>query len=191
MLVHLISSMQDFKENVPFLRTIITTLHNNSAIQVRSWIEPTIRMIETGEKTSKPLDWDSIVRENLAAIKRSDVVIVEATNYSFSQGFQVAAALENKKPILVVARVSFKSRLISGFKNNLVTLKSYKNEEELIKIVRAFLRANTITTKDLRFNFFLNRRLHHYLQEQSEESGKNKSEVVRDIIQRKVNEKSR
>jgi len=191
MLVHLISSTQDLEESVPFLRAIVKALHDQGAVQACSWIEPALHIQATNKKVFESLNWDLVVQENLAAIKRTDVVVVEATNYSFSQGFQIAAALEHKKPILVVARTSFKSRIISGLKNNLVTLKSYKTQDELEKIVRTFLRANTIATKDLRFNFFIDRRVHHYLQEQSEESGKNKSEIVRDIIQRKIRQKDR
>lgn len=77
-------------------------------------------------------------------------------------------------------------RPISGFKYKALTTASYNTEQELEGIVNRFIRANTISTKDLRFNFFIDRSIYNHLREISYETGQNKSEIIRKLIEQDI-----
>jgi len=182
MIVHLIGSLHDYETNpemVEDLRAIANTIHDNDSSLSHNWIEAAIIR---HEKNVIIPDWTPYVEDNLAALHQSDVVIIEATPYSFGLGFQMAAALHHQKPVLVVSRERLKYKYISGFVDNLLTYKTYSNRDELARTVSAFLQKNTVHTKDLRFNIMLTRKISKFLDEKTKETGKNRSEVIRDII---------
>lgn len=54
-------------------------------------------------------------------------------------------------------------------------------------IVKEFLEENVIDTKDLRFNFFLDRPTYNYLRWMSSKTGKTKAEIVRSLLQKEMN----
>jgi len=65
----------------------------------------------------------------------------------------------------------------------------YQTEADVAKIVGDFLMENTISTKELRFNMFIDRQIYGYLRSESLETGKNKSEIIRDLIMREIQKK--
>lgn len=188
MVINFIGSIRNLDENLPYFRKIIETIHDQGHVLARDWIGI---VTATGDpksyRESEKIDWTDVHNENVAALKRSDIVIVEATAYSFQQGFFTSLALQNKKPTLVIVRgEDITKRPVGGFKYKLLTKASYNTEEELEKIVKKFIRANTISTKDLRFNFFIDRSIYNYLREISHETGQNKSEIIRKLIEQDI-----
>lgn len=185
MIVHLAASLRDPDTDGEYLYKIIEVVHDHGGVMSHNWLEPAIA--RNKEDVHIP-DWRPYVEANLEGIKRSDVVIVDITHYSFSQGFMVAAALEYKKPILAVSRDTIDGKMAIGIANPLFQYKKYTSAEELSHIVKSFLVKNTIHTKDLRFNMFLTRTIYKYLDEVSRETGKNKSEIIREVIKQKAQE---
>lgn len=185
MIVHLSGSLHNLEEDLEYLQTIVNTIHDLDSTLAFNWIDPAV--IQKKEH-NQARDWTSHVQHNLDAIKKADVVIVDASHYAFSHGFQTAAALEHNKPILVVSRDRLKHKYITGFTSHLLSYSQYTSKEELGKIVRSFLKKNVVHTKDLRFNMFLTREIVQYLDERSQESGVNRSEIIRDLI-RKASER--
>lgn len=181
MIVHLAGSLRDLDEDAKNLRRIIEVVHDHGGTISHNWLDAALQRHKDNVEVS---DWTPFVENMTTALKRSDVVIIEATHYAFSQGFQMAAALEHQKPVLVVSQHRLKYLFITGFTDPLLSYATYSSEEELAKIVNSFLRKNIIHTKDLRFNLFITRQIARYLYEQSLETGKNKSEIVRDIIRK-------
>lgn len=190
MIVHVTGSLANAEEDITYLRRIVKTIKQNDSTLALDWIESAYNdnSKETSEQTPEA-DWQTIMEETLDAIGRADVVIVEATHYTFSQGFQVAMALNQKKPVLIVSRTPVEERLVSGLKSRDSRTAEYTSEEELEAVVAQFLRDNTISTKDLRFNMFIDRPIYNYLRSVSYETGKNKSEIIRELINREIRKK--
>lgn len=188
MIIHLTGSATNIEKDLPYLKAIIKTAHENDAVLAREWVDAA-HQSKVNRKKDTDIEWAPIMAANLDAIHRADVAIVECTNYTFSQGFQVATALQQKKPVLLVSRKSFKNHMISGYRHKMLTMKEYKKEEDLMAIVKQFIRDNTIATKDLRFNMFIDRPIYNYLRSVSYESGKNKSEIIRDLINKEIEKK--
>lgn len=183
MIVHLAASIRKPEADTPYLQLITETIHDHGAVLAHNWLDAAL--LRQKEDATTP-DWTSYVEANLEAIKRCDVIIVELTHSSFGQGFLIAAALEHKKPILAVSRGKVKSHTASGLADSLFTYKKYTTADNLSAIVSSFLDKNTIHTKDLRFNMFLTRATFKYLEDTSRETGKSRSEIIRELVKQKA-----
>jgi hypothetical protein len=184
MIVHLAGSLRSPDVDLKHLQDIVEVIHNRGGVLAHNWIDAALTRHRDKVHVS---NWKPFVDNDLDAIKRADVVIVEATHYSFSQGYVVAAALELNKPVLILSRDAIDGKSVSGITNTLFTYRRYSDSDELQSATNTFLSKNTIHTKDLRFNIFLTRNIFQYLEHTSYETGKNKSEIIREIIKRKTN----
>lgn len=190
MIIHLTGSTINIEEDISYLRRISKAIVENDGTLARDWIEAAYHRAMADDYNPEENDWEAIVDESIDAIGKSDVVIVEASSYTFSQGMQAAIALQQKKPVLIVSRSSLKGRFVAGYKSRDLRVVEYQSEKELDNIVSQFIRDNTISTKDLRFNMFIDRPIYNYLRSVSYESGKNKSEIIRELINREIRKKN-
>jgi hypothetical protein len=187
MIVHLTGSLRDVDTDAEFLRCTIAMIHDHGAVLALSWLEAAIAH---HENTQEHQDWSNYVKQNLEAIKRADVVIIDATHHSFSQGFQLMSALNYKKPTLIVTRDTLATKkYIGGLTNPLLSLEIYKDQSDLKRVVKTFLTRNTVYTKDLRFNMFLTRDIVKYLEERTQETGRSRSEIIRTLIKNQAEER--
>lgn len=187
MIVHVLGSIKEFNIDPHYIKTIIETVHDNGGVLAHNWLNAAL---VRKKENMYIADWTPFVESDLAAIKNADIIIAELTHYNFSQGFLIAATLEQKKPILALTRrASIKDKMASGINDALFTHKQYDSEEELRAAVSTFIKKNTIHTKDLRFNILFTRSILQYLENKTRETGKNKSEIVREIIRRKIHAK--
>jgi hypothetical protein len=182
MLVHLAGSLRSHEKDLPYLRKIISLIHDHDSTLAHNWVEAAIVRQKNNVRIA---DWTPFVANAMETLKQADVVIIEATHYSFSQGYQMAAALEHRKPVLVVSRDRLDRKYITGFTDSLLSYGQYATEEELSQLVSSFLKRNTIHVKDLRFNFFITKGIAQYLDRKARETGKNRSEIIRDIIKKR------
>jgi nucleoside 2-deoxyribosyltransferase len=182
MLVHFSGSQWDIVEQIDDFRKIIKAIHNQGHSVTRDWVEPTYEIAKK-DKDYAQQDWHAIYQENLEAIARADIAIFEVTTQSFAVGYMVAAALQQKKPILMLARgeESMDGTFISGMDKSIVTVKIY-DDDSLEDIVSQFLEQNHIENKDLRFNFFIDRQIYNYLRWASFKTGKTKAEILRELV---------
>lgn len=183
--VHVTGSARSEGVDFDYIQKIMQTVYASHAMVCRDWIGPNSNKQKFGANDEE-IDWVSILNENIEAIKRCDLVIIEASQSRFSQGLQTYLAAQYKKPTLIVTRSQVKDRFISGVTNKYISLKQYKTEEDLEKIVSKFIKQNAIPEKDLRFNFILNRRIYKYLRDTSYETGKTKSEIIRGLLEREM-----
>jgi hypothetical protein len=183
--VHVTGSARKFGEDEPYLRAIMQAVYDSHAMVFRNWLDAAASRSKNAVR-DQDTDWEAILNDNVEAIKKSDLVIVEATQARFSQGFQAYTAARYKKPTLVVTRTPIKGHFISGVAGKLITIKQYTTEDELRAIVGKFIKQNTIPEKDLRFNMILDRRIYKYLRDTSYETGKNKSQIVRDLLEKEI-----
>jgi len=194
MIVHVIVSNNGIKESLPYLQSAVEAIHDSGAVLSRDWIGAAKRHVE---KSSEPdlsdtiSDWNQFHQENLDSLSRADIVLADVTSYTFPDGFYTLYALEHKKPVLLVTRNDIRTCLLAGIQHKLLTTSHYDTKEDLKKIVTKFIKANTIATKDLRFNFFIDRQIYSYLREVSYETGKNKSEIIRELLEQEIDKQER
>jgi hypothetical protein len=186
MIVHFTTSKQDIKveyENIAKIAGVVKGLGHTFA---REWWDDEYKRAQTGDAVSE-LDWKKINEENMGALARADVVIIEATGKTFSVGFQLANAIQQKKPTLVLTKNnSLSGTFGSGISSDFVRFANYDNDEDIAKAIGDFLRDNTIDTKDMRFNFFINRPIYNYLRWASFKTGKTKAEILRELVEREI-----
>lgn len=189
MIIQIIGSAKNLKADLPFYHGILEVIHDNGAVIARDWISAAQNRINKNIiRDDTKIDWDAVHKENSEAISRSDVVIIEATNYGFQEGFYTSQALIQKKPVLLLTRENVRGRLIHGINHKSLTVQQYQTDEDLNKGVNKFIKSNTISTKDLRFNFFIDRQIYSYLREVSYETGKNKSEIIRELLEKEIDQ---
>lgn len=188
MIVHLVGSIRDPSLDMPHLKHIVDLIHDQGGVLGENWLDAAL---VRHEQHLDFQDWTPFVQNNLESLRRSDIVIVDATHYAFSHGFQTAAAIDHSKPTLVISRQKLSDKLISGIASRFVTLRQYQDKNELDQIISKFIQVNTIHTKDLRFNIFLTREIEQYLDAASRGMNKNKSEIIRRLIKRKIDSEKR
>lgn len=187
--VHLIASGADLDNDLPYLQKIMDTIRKKQAIVTRDWIS-VIAHYKKQTPYVEQADWTNIVEESLDAIRRSDLVIAEVTLSDFNQGLQTYIAAQYKKPTLVLTRSQIEDRFISGISSTYLIVKQYSTNEELEALVSNFIQKNTIPQKDLRFNFILDRRIYKYLRDKSYDTGKNKSEIIRALLEQEIKKRN-
>jgi len=188
MVIYFLGSVANFEDDLPYYNKIIDVIHDKGCVLARDWIS-IVKAAGGGNlyRQKEDIDWEDVHNENVHALKRSDIVIIEGTARSFQQGFFTSLALQSKKPTLVLIRgEDVTKRPLSGFRYKQLTMASYETLKELESTVSKFIRANTISTKDLRFNFFIDRHIYNFLREESYELGKNKSEIIRSLLEKEI-----
>lgn len=105
---------------------------------------------------------------------------------SFGVGHQVASAIQQKKPVLLLSRDDIvNDSLVTGLDDTIVHYKEYNNSN-LEQIVKNFLEENNVQAKDLRFNFFIDRQIYNYLRWASYKTGKTKAHILRDLVLKEI-----
>lgn len=184
MKVHLITSRPTIENDIESLRQIITVIENTGHSLAIDWIERAYRR-QTHTKEPRA-NWSAVYKLNLEAIAQSDVVIAETTYDSFGVGYQVAFAVQQKKPILMLRRAeSDEDSFVSGVEDGWIIHKKY-DKASLDKTIKEFLDDNDIQSKDMRFNFFIDRKIYNFLRWSSLKSGKTKAEILRELVEQEI-----
>jgi len=184
MIVHLMTSAEKIKDNITDLRRMVRVIHGQGHALAIDWIEPAYTRAVNGIQVA-PADWQGIYKENMTAIAKSDVLIAETTLPSFGTGYQIAISMRSRKPTLILRRDNVENDMAVGIDEEYIKFQTY-NEQTLEKIMVAFLEENDIATKDLRFNFSIDRKIYNYLRWTSFKTGDTKAEVVRKLIEREI-----
>lgn len=184
MKVHFITSRPTLEKDIDVLRIIENIIKEKKHSLAHDWVESAyLREIESNTPAS---DWGDIYRANLEAIAQSDIIIAEATYENFAVGYQVAMAVQQKKPILMLRKAGAdKNAFVTGVEDGWVQHEEYTNET-LKKIADKFLKDNDIDTKDMRFNFFIDRHIYNYLRWAALRTGKTKAEILRNLVQKEI-----
>lgn len=187
MIVHLTGSTKNFAQDILYFRQIMRIISEHKSELARDWIEDAYKRIAKEGGQEDPDAWGLIVQGNIEAIARADVVIIETTNMRFAQGYQAAVALQQKKPTLLLSRAKkFEGNLASGLTNDFLKAEVYSNGRDLERIVGRFLEENTLLSKDMRFNFFIDRHIYNYLRWTSLKTGKTKAEILRSLVEKEI-----
>lgn len=186
MRVHLFTSWSTIDEREEDLRAIMKVITSHGHTLATDCIQASRKLRENPDV--KEDDWVKVYKQNLEDIAKSDVIIAEASSNSFAVGYQVASAIHQKKPILILRRSDTVGRVYAeGVVDNWVIHQKYgKSLNDLEEIITEFLNDNDIQTKDMRFNFFIDRPIYNYLRWTSLKSGKTKAEILRELVEREI-----
>lgn len=187
MKVHFITSRDSIEKDIDTLQRIIQCVKKSGHALANDWIDIALERQRTGDHGSA--DWKRIYKDNLENVAETDVIIAEVSYENFGVGYQVATAVQQKKPILLLRRkIAGKSAFVTGVEDGWVQYAEY-DEGDVDSIVDHFLKENDITTKDMRFNFFIDRPIYNYLRWSALKTGKTKAEILRELVQREINNK--
>jgi len=186
MLVHFIGSRTDIDQDIEYFRKIAKILKDKGCDLTRDWIEEAYEESKTGHIRE---DWKKITQINMEALARADIAIAEVSSKSFSSGFQIASAIQQKKPLLILTREnSLHDSFGSGISSEFVRFADY-DDDSVEKIIEHFIAENTLNNKDLRFNFFIDRSIYNYLRWASFKTGKTKAEILRELVKKDIESK--
>ncbi len=138
-----------------------------------------IELVSTEEGTYKKFS-----KEHYQAIKKgilwAEGVVIEISNEDFQLGHEATLAIQNKKHVLCLSvhedfSKKIKNRYFHGAKYNQF------NIEELVEEFLKFVAGEKL---DKRFNLFLSESQLEYIEKVATESGVNKSEYIRGLIDR-------
>lgn len=182
MKVHLITSRPTLENDIDTLRGIMKIIQGAGHSLAVDWIEEAYERNQ-GDKTP---DWSRLYKENLEVIAKADVIIAETSYENFGVGYQVAVAVQQKKPVLLLRHeTADKNAFATGVEDGWVKRKEY-TEENLTGILNQFLQDNDIQAKDMRFNFFIDRPIYNYLRWAAFKTGKTKAEILRELVAREI-----
>jgi len=187
MKVHFITSRESLVNDRIALQAIIKSIQDAGHALASDWIDKAYERHQTGDYSSA--DWKRIFRDNLENIAEADVVIAETSYENFGVGYQIASAVHQKKPVLLLRSDNVdKNAFVMGVEDGWVRNEVY-DMDDLDKIMKSFLEDNDISTKDMRFNFFIDRPIYNYLRWAALKTGKTKAEILRELVQREIKEK--
>jgi len=184
MKVHLVTSKPTLENDIDILRKIMQVIKSENHALARDWVESAFAANQKTGQTAD--DWSSIYNESLGAIAQADVVIAEASYENFAIGYQVAVAVQQKKPVLLLRQnAAVKNAFATGIEDGWVKHEEY-DESSIDKIIKNFISENDISTKDMRFNFFIDRPIYNYLRWAALKTGKTKAEILRSLVQQEI-----
>jgi nucleoside 2-deoxyribosyltransferase len=181
-IIHLATSKHVLVHYIDTLRSITATISGRGHALAEDWIEPAY----TKALHNISPDLKKTYHQSMREVGKADVIIAEVTTSSFGVGYQVAIAIQQRKPVLLLARKGAPvNALVKGLDNKVVLYREY-TDEDLEQIVTEFLDENDVKTQDLRFNFFIDRKIYNYLRWTSQKTGKTKAQVLRDLIAKEI-----
>lgn len=186
MRVHFVGSRSNIIDQIAYYRMIVASVQGLGHTIAHNWMEDAYTLVQQGKLKDDSESWSQVDDDNATALSQADVVIIEATSKSFFSGYQASQAASQKKPLLILTRDD-SPVAISGLSTPTGFVKSVTyNKESLQSIIKDFLNENVLETKDLRFNFFLDRQTYNYLRWMSSKTGKTKAQIMRSLLQKEM-----
>ncbi len=191
MKVYFSASTGNMAEHIDAYRKIRDVILANGHSLTRDWLEVAHkRLIVKHAYTTEEIS--QIYSLSIAALVEADVVILDATQETFNMGYQAGMAVHYKKPLLVLtnnheAHISF----LIGEPNILKKIEEYVKISDIEPIITRFFEANDPSGKDTRFNMVLGLNLHNYLSWESDKTGRPKSQIIRDILEKYIDDQSK
>lgn len=186
MIAHFIGSRSHILEEIDYYRIIVAALKQAGYEISHDWVEEAYGLASEKAIKRPSETWREVDRQYEDAVQKADVVIVDVTHRGFFVGYRTALAVAQKKPLLLITRET-SDLAVSGVNTPAGFVRStVYDAKNLEAIVKEFLEENIIDTKDLRFNFFLDRPTYNYLRWMSSKTGKTKAEIVRSLLQKEM-----
>lgn len=182
MIIHLTTSKRSLVEEIDTLRQIVKLIEAKGHTVAGNWIESAYK----NALKNIPPDLTKTYRQSMEEVNKADAIIAEVTHSSFGVGYQVATAIHQKKPTLLLSQEGAETNaLIKGLDNKVVQYRAY-NKATLPRLVEDFIEENDIQAQDLRFNFFIDRQIYNYLRWTSHKTGKTKARILRELVLKEI-----
>ncbi len=129
-----------------------------------------------------------IYAEAIRNISRCDVLVLEITLPSISQGFIINKALTDNKPVIALYLEGSTPAFVIGINDEKLQVLQYSQENirDVLKSALHFAQTKT----DVRFNFFISAEMSTFLSELARENHKPKSNLLREQIKKMMDETS-
>lgn len=186
MRIHFIASTTNLATKISVYRRILRTVKDTKNSVVHEWIDEAERgfqnVYQAKSKAEYEALWKEIYKKNIEAISRADVIIAEVGAKSFFVGFQVARAIQLRKPTLILSQSDEVDSIIGLYKGEEGLRFEVYDSSSLRGIIENFLKEERNNLKDVRFNMFLSRINISYLNWLSDKTGLTKSELIRQLL---------
>lgn len=107
------------------------------------------------------------------------MVVAEVTDENIPIGYQIAVA--------VLYYLAMTYRLSASLATSTLTLTNKRYDLNTVSgILKGFFEKNDIKKQDMRFNFFINSEIYNYLKHEAYITGKNKSEILRELVLKEI-----
>jgi hypothetical protein len=123
------------------------------------------------------------------SIKNSDFVIAEMTENSAAVGYEIAFAIGEKKPVLVLVNEEKRKELSTPFRGNktkYLSVRKYKSKSDIENALKIFL-SDVKNLIDTKFILIIPPSIDQYLEWNARERGIAKAEVTREAIENMMN----
>ena len=128
MIIHLAGSSKNIEKDYTLYRAIIKAITECDSVLSLDWIEHAYHA--RNSKGKEVNDWKTSLAESFSAISRADLVIIEVSAGEYTQGYETALALQQKKPTLIISRHKASKTPASGLRSRLLTTGYYKNGKQ-------------------------------------------------------------
>lgn len=188
MKAYFIASGTNLDEDIDTYRKIISSLDKLGVKLTRNWLESAYKRSKSRPKQEIDIEvtWKDKYRKNIEAISRADIIIAEISRKSFLVGFLVATSLQMKKPILLLSTHDEVESAIGASRSEEIIKFVKYTPDHLNEVISKFIVENNSGAKDVRFNFFIDRKILNYLNWASLKSGDTKSEVIRKLLIKEI-----
>lgn len=116
-------------------------------------------------------------------IKRSDAIIIEATETNFDLGRLLTLTVLQHKPVLIF-QLKGKGEHLELGSNRLVVYKKYipEKKEDIGKSIQSFMKVVEQQRLTYRFNLMLSKNINTYLMDSAQQRGISKADYIRNLI---------
>lgn len=183
MKVYLSSTIENLLARKETLEEMRQTILDSGASLTRDWIPAVFK-----ESTPKPRP--ALFTKSMLAIHAAEVCIFEVTEHGMSIGYQIAHAIDRKKPtlLLVHKRNGFDpvdAWWIAGNKSGYFTMRNYTSPSEAKRIVQSFLKRYRAGTR-ARINLALPAHLANAVAEMARQEKRSRTDIINLAIEEKV-----
>ncbi len=187
MRAHFIGSAVNLSEDVNSYSAIIQALKKSGVELTSNWVnEANKKLGLKNQITTSKYDWDNIYKENMEAISKADIVVAEVSKKSFLVGFQVSLAIQQKKPTLLLSILDHVDSAIGVSLNEELVSYCQYNDKNIDNAISEFVAENSKEKKQIRFNFFIDKKLLNYINWRSLNTGKTKSDIIREALREDI-----
>lgn len=129
----------------------------------------------------------ALVKKMMASKHQADLIVVEASNSSFSLGQEITYSLKLNKPVIVLHQKGVKKpRLLRAFNANNIYIVEYE-DRELKKLLQEYIEYAK-GMADTRFNFFISPEISNYLDWIAKNLRTPRAVYLRDLMEKVMDE---
>lgn len=120
-------------------------------------------------------------------MKKTDCLVVEASQPSFDLGRNITLAIQQHKPILLLYKNALSKEFVFGSSRLINSSQYIENETNVDKILSDFFKKVKKQRLHYRFNLMISRDINSYLMDKARFSGISKADYIRQLISEDMN----